>query len=191
MAIGGTSKEKKKETNEQERKASNNCTDLSCDTGDRLTHSKLTSESSSCTESSSSSSSSCGGQPSSVRFGTIQIRNYNIVLSDNPSCQEGPGISLGWKYSDCGEEISIEDFEAFRKGKRLHQMKLIMSPSIRWRLLELWDVSDEEIKKTIDEREVIQKQRFETMQQEKKKIERRKRIKSVLENMNLKFKMRA
>jgi hypothetical protein len=33
-----------------------------------------------------------------VRFGTVQIRNYFITLSDHPCCQGGPPIGLGWDY---------------------------------------------------------------------------------------------
>merc|ERR1712238_577153 len=45
-----------------------------------------------------------------VRFSTVNIREYNVCLGDNPSVARGAPISLDWQY---GEEIShvVGDYE--------------------------------------------------------------------------------
>ena len=121
-------------------------------------------------------------QRSTVRFGTIQIRQYNVTTSDNPACEEGPGISFGWEYSDGIEIMPIELFESYREGQRLPCDDLYLPPGCRERILKLWNVNDDVIKQTMDERKVIQKQRKETKKRELKKIRRRRKIKSAWDN---------
>mmetsp|Transcript_4247 Transcript_4247/g.6086 ORF Transcript_4247/g.6086 Transcript_4247/m.6086 type:complete len:490 (-) Transcript_4247:21-1490(-) len=33
-----------------------------------------------------------------VKFGTIQIREYERTVGDNPSCNSGPPLTIGWKF---------------------------------------------------------------------------------------------
>lgn len=34
-----------------------------------------------------------------VQFGKVQIRDCERILGDNPACEIGPSLSLGWKYN--------------------------------------------------------------------------------------------
>jgi len=47
-----------------------------------------------------------------VSFSTIEIRQYERILGDNPSSQSGPSLSIGWNY-DKNKTIvkNIDDYE--------------------------------------------------------------------------------
>lgn len=131
---------------------------------------------------SATSHASLSSVSSNVSFGTVEIRNYDITVSDNPSCKNGPAISFGWEYSDYKQKIPIDVFERIRDGKRCSESQLYISTQAREKILKLWGVSDAEIQSAHKEREMIQKQREETKAQELKKIRRSRRIKSFLTN---------
>ena len=46
----------------------------------------------------------------SVRFSTIDIREYDTAISINPSCSIGPGLQLGWGFSNL-YSMPVEEFE--------------------------------------------------------------------------------
>lgn len=52
-------------------------------------------------------------QGSKIRFSDVEIREYQRVIGDNPSCSGGPPISIGWKYNILGK-VSVRDFEMTR-----------------------------------------------------------------------------
>lgn len=59
-----------------------------------------------------------------VGFSTIEIREYNQTIGDNPSVSYGPPISLDWEYNVL-ETITLEHYEAHRAPRRsLRQMCL-------------------------------------------------------------------
>lgn len=35
-----------------------------------------------------------------IKFGAVEIREYPIILSNNPSCHYGPAVEIGWEYFD-------------------------------------------------------------------------------------------
>jgi hypothetical protein len=37
---------------------------------------------------------------SSVRFGSVEVREYSVVIGSHPLCREGLALSLGWFYSE-------------------------------------------------------------------------------------------
>lgn len=52
---------------------------------------------------------------SSVNFGTLEFREYPIILGDNPSASCGPPIGIGWEFDDVLES-DIDTYEAYRDG---------------------------------------------------------------------------
>jgi len=66
---------------------------------------------------SSSPSSSMKRSNSSVSFSNLEIREYNIALSDHPDCSYGPPIQLGWEYCE-QETVSVDDYEQQRTPRR-------------------------------------------------------------------------
>ncbi len=119
-----------------------------------------------------SSSVSCSSSlRKSVRFENVEIREYDVVLGDNPSCSNGPPISLGWGYDgDQQVHLPLDTFEQYRDGKRraLHEMKV--PGYMRHVILREWNVPNREIMKAQIECEIIQKQRFQTLQREQRNL---------------------
>ena len=49
---------------------------------------------------------------SKITFTTIEIRRYERILGDNPSCSHGPALSIGWEYDRGLTSIQkIDDYE--------------------------------------------------------------------------------
>ena len=71
--------------------------------------------------------------PRSLRFSTVQIREYDVVIGDHPSCTEGLSLAIGWNYNQ--EQLQkIEYYEASRKERR-PSADLMLSAKERWRKL--------------------------------------------------------
>jgi hypothetical protein len=58
------------------------------------------------------SCSSCESEVKTVRFGTIEVREYKVIKGDHPFCKGGLALSLDWEYNTIGS-IQIEDFEKY------------------------------------------------------------------------------
>eukprot|EP00588_Corethron_pennatum_P028244 CAMPEP_0194318770 /NCGR_PEP_ID=MMETSP0171-20130528/15313_1 /TAXON_ID=218684 /ORGANISM="Corethron pennatum, Strain L29A3" /LENGTH=312 /DNA_ID=CAMNT_0039075767 /DNA_START=89 /DNA_END=1027 /DNA_ORIENTATION=- len=83
-------------------------------------------------------------QKCSVRFSDVEIRNYPLVLGDNPCCSYGPPVCLGWEHSSV-DSTSLEFYEDNRgKRRKLHQLK--MNYYLRMHILKERKYSKEEIK---------------------------------------------
>ena len=48
----------------------------------------------------------------SVRFGNVQVRTYETILTANPSCSSGPSIGIGWRYSPNHINTSVASYES-------------------------------------------------------------------------------
>lgn len=53
-----------------------------------------------------------------VTFSTLQIRTYETVLGDNPSCTGGPPLSIGWRYNPEHYDSTVDEYE--RKQDELY-----------------------------------------------------------------------
>ena len=62
----------------------------------------------------------------SVSFGYINIREYKNELGDNPSCSDGPAITISWNYCDA-LTFDVEEFEEKRPPRRSNQQMIIPS----------------------------------------------------------------
>lgn len=47
----------------------------------------------------------------SVSFNSLQIRTYETILGDNPSCSTGPSLGLGWRYDPSHYTSTIDEYE--------------------------------------------------------------------------------
>ena len=64
-----------------------------------------------------------------VSFADVEVREYDLDISDNPACAFGPAIGLGWTYQVLSKE-NINDFEKSR-GERRPFKALKLSRKIR------------------------------------------------------------
>mmetsp|Transcript_29097 Transcript_29097/g.44694 ORF Transcript_29097/g.44694 Transcript_29097/m.44694 type:complete len:750 (-) Transcript_29097:89-2338(-) len=87
-----------------------------------------------------------------VYFSSIEVREYNVVIGDNPSCTDGTPISLDWSYSPADEK-SIDMYEATRIRPRRTRRNMLLNCYERRDLLFRfgYSLSDiERVEKEID-----------------------------------------
>mmetsp|Transcript_24953 Transcript_24953/g.38403 ORF Transcript_24953/g.38403 Transcript_24953/m.38403 type:complete len:204 (+) Transcript_24953:80-691(+) len=61
-----------------------------------------------------------------VSFGICEIREYQVIIGDHPSCKSGLPISLGWKHAGT-EVVDIDEYEFIRapfRSERLSDLYL-------------------------------------------------------------------
>ena len=129
------------------------------------------------------SSRSCGSNASSVHFGTIQIREYQRTLSDNPAVTEGPPIGLGWDYDPREIILPVDEYEDYRPARRQKEEFLIPSRVREEMLLREWGLTLRDIRQASQETKVIRKRR-ERAQHTNKALER---VCEVLESLKKKW----
>jgi len=52
----------------------------------------------------------------SVGFGSINIRNYAVIMGDHPCCIMGCPLTLDWSFSE-GEHVSVDEYENSRSPR--------------------------------------------------------------------------
>jgi len=68
-----------------------------------------------------------------VSFTMLSVREYDLVLGDNPSCSEGTPTALGWNHAD-DQIFNLDEYEHNREPRRkISQLK--MGPLIRREIL--------------------------------------------------------
>lgn len=103
----------------------------------------------------------------SVSFSKVEIRVFERILADNPSCGEGPSLGLGWKYIE-KQPVELEKFETKRKTqlcyfrrRSIHDFQL--SASKREKVAKKWGYTKEDIQNNIKQIQKVQKQRVKTV----------------------------
>lgn len=95
-----------------------------------------------------------------VSFTHIEIREYDVVLGDNP-CAYGPSLSLGWK---CHRNFTMEmDNYEESKPERRSQRQMQLPRYVRERILMDFGFSRREMNEAIEESTTIKKQRQQTV----------------------------
>eukprot|EP00553_Chaetoceros_curvisetus_P004274 CAMPEP_0204632768 /NCGR_PEP_ID=MMETSP0717-20131115/25649_1 /ASSEMBLY_ACC=CAM_ASM_000666 /TAXON_ID=230516 /ORGANISM="Chaetoceros curvisetus" /LENGTH=319 /DNA_ID=CAMNT_0051650713 /DNA_START=112 /DNA_END=1071 /DNA_ORIENTATION=- len=95
---------------------------------------------------------------SNVSFKTVDIREYNRTLGDNPSCSFGPPVSLDWNYST-EQKISLEDYEKHR-GMRRTRYNMRLPARARESLVKMnLGYSDEEVNAVTKDIKKVQRSR--------------------------------
>lgn len=95
---------------------------------------------------------------SSVQFGSLTIRNYEVQLGDNPSCSNGAPVSIGWRYNELNP-ICIEKYEAWMKDKRRSRGEFHLPRSHRESILREYGYSRSQMTEATKQVAKIKKQR--------------------------------
>jgi len=106
---------------------------------------------------------------SKVRFSDVEIREYQRVIGDNPSCSNGPPMSIGWRYNILGK-MSVGDFEQTRMdandvyGGRMKKVPVtLLTREKREQLLENFGFSRAELADAVRRNIKIKNQRRQTV----------------------------
>lgn len=95
---------------------------------------------------------------SSVQFGSLTIRNYEVQLGDHPSCSNGAPVSIGWRYNELNP-ICIEKYEEWMKDKRRSRGEFYLPCSHRESILQEYGYSRSQMAEAAKEVDKIKKQR--------------------------------
>ena len=98
-----------------------------------------------------------------VSFSTISIRAYNRILGDNPSCSNGPSLSIGWEYVNVVEGYNLEDFEHNRLYTRRLDHEMVLSRPERESILISLGYSQIEIARAVRANIKVKNQRRRTI----------------------------
>ena len=98
---------------------------------------------------------------SSVGFGEVQVRHYERILSDNPACQSGPSLGIGWKYRG-GGVIDVDSFES-QRGIPRKQMELVMPRHVREVILKDWGYKQQDVADMVRNIGRVKNQRRQTI----------------------------
>lgn len=98
-----------------------------------------------------------------VSFHSVDVREYDRTVGDNPSCRSGPPLSLDWSYSKKYEK-NLEEYEAERQNERAKKLsQLHMNKYKRKNLLAFhWGHTEEDMKEARGSTRKVQRQRSMT-----------------------------
>ncbi|KAI2497489.1 hypothetical protein MHU86_16991 [Fragilaria crotonensis] len=93
-------------------------------------------------------------------FSTLEVREYPMILGDNPSCLEGPPISIDWAHDPSTQFIlDVNTFERMR-GIRRRSDELVLSRSAREKRIKAIGFSSNDIAKVVRQ---VRKERHHRM----------------------------
>jgi len=97
---------------------------------------------------------------SMVSFNSVDVRDYDVTLGDNPSVGSGPAIALDWSYHE-RPRISVDEYEtSFRDQSRLHKEPKRLAPGQREKILKNGlGFTDEQLQEAEKETKKIQRER--------------------------------
>ncbi|KAL9188075.1 hypothetical protein ACHAXT_006453 [Thalassiosira profunda] len=95
---------------------------------------------------------SSGRMRRNVSFHSVDVREYDRTVGDNPSCRSGPPLSLDWSYSKKYQK-NLEEYEADRATERYKRRSL---------LAYHWGHTDEEMKAARKDTKRAQRERTVT-----------------------------
>ncbi|KAG7342837.1 hypothetical protein IV203_020781 [Nitzschia inconspicua] len=103
-------------------------------------------------------------RPSLVQFSTVEIRNYRMVLGDNPSVTSGVPVTLDWLYDEC-MVCDVSDYEDSRPPRR-DRAQMMLPAEYRARLVMDTGSSRKEIQQRQKEVNIQRSQRRRTLELE-------------------------
>lgn len=96
----------------------------------------------------------------SVSFDTVEVREYPIILGDNPAVSEGPPLTIDWDYDNV-DEFSLDEYETTRPQRR-GTVEMNIPANIRVDCLKRCGFSTKEIFKRVKEVKVVRRDRLQT-----------------------------
>ena len=99
----------------------------------------------------------------SVSFGTVEIREHDIILGDNPAVSSGAALTIDWEHFD-EDSFELDEYESTRPEKRTCS-EMSIPERYRFEILKRCDYSTREIVAQAKETEVLRLQRLETSNQ--------------------------
>mmetsp|Transcript_1027 Transcript_1027/g.1609 ORF Transcript_1027/g.1609 Transcript_1027/m.1609 type:complete len:233 (-) Transcript_1027:240-938(-) len=101
----------------------------------------------------------------SVRFSTLEIRTYPMVMGDNPSVTRGIPVTIDWDYD--GEFVcDVNDYEEYKPARRT-RMELQIPSSVRSSIVMQGGASRKEIQEQQKKVNIVKNQRKRTSETEK------------------------
>lgn len=98
-----------------------------------------------------------------VQFSTIEIRAYERILGDNPSCSTGPSVSIGWNYDKDKTTMHLIDEYEYRRTRRRDMSEMTLSREERFQLLVSLGYSRKEISTAVRLNMKLKKKRRQTV----------------------------
>ena len=67
-----------------------------------------------------------------VSFASVQVREYPMILGDNPSCTSGPPVTLDWTYdAKASMSCTVDEWESGRDSTRRMKSVIRVPSSVR------------------------------------------------------------
>lgn len=111
-------------------------------------------------------------QKKRVRFGSLEIHEHAIELGGSSLPGSGPSMTLAWKEQECFKIRSVEVFENTRPFETMRGSELLQTESERIHMLLDAGHALEEINKSIEENNLLRKQRRETLKKQRTLLSR-------------------
>lgn len=123
-----------------------------------------------------------------VSFTRLQIREYPIIVGDNPAIMTGCPITIAWDHVNV-IDVSIDDFEATKPPRR--QMAELRIPSkFRDEILKSLGFTSDEIKKAMRAANIIRGKRKSTNETTPELAKMQEKFESMKKGFNFKAKKR-
>lgn len=118
----------------------------------------------------------------SVRFSSVDVRDYTLCLGDNPSVTRGVPISLDWDYGKA-HSYEIDAYERDRCDDRRDSDDLKLPSLQRVQMLKRLGYSRGEINERVKEVDVIKDNRFSTRRKAEREENRKKLVRRVVKRV--------
>jgi hypothetical protein len=93
----------------------------------------------------------------SVRFSTVLVRDYSIILGDHPCCSYGPPLTIDWEYHE-NKPLQVDEYEGENALIRRSLPELVLNNYQRRYLLQ--DYNELDLKAVMREVNRIKSNRY-------------------------------
>lgn len=101
---------------------------------------------------------------SKIQFSTVEVRQYERVLGDNPGVSSGPPVSIGWKhFEDRTMVLPIDEYEYYHGACTEDQCEMILTRFERETMLLELGYTEKELVKSIRENYKVKNKRRQTV----------------------------